>query len=116
MRLHPSSPSWRLSPLPCHHRLTKIVGGLFARWEASRKYLFASMLVLGKTNDSLIEGILILRGQDANPVIQTAPDWESYSVSRLDLSNADDKAYFDAALAWDLVVSGKECADGKVFK
>ena len=89
------------------------IGGFFNRLEASRKYLFGSMGVLGQTNDSIITGVLIARGQDIKPVVEVAPDWESYEYKRLDLNNADDKAFFEAALAWDLEVNGKKWVDGK---
>jgi len=92
------------------------IGGFFNRLEASRKYLFGSVGVLGKANDSIISGALILRGPEAKPVVEVAPDWESYEYKKLDISNADDKAYFEGAMAWDLVVDGKEWADGKNFK
>lgn len=92
------------------------VGGLFARWEASRKYLFASVGVLGETNNSIITGALVLRGQEADPVVSVAPDWESYKFTRLDLDKPEDKEFFEGAMAWDLKVDGKEWADGKNFK
>jgi len=92
------------------------VGGFFNRLEASRKYLFGSVGVLGKSNDSIITGTLILRGQDVVPVINVAPDWESYEYKKLDISSEDDKKFFEAALAWDLVIDGKEWIDGKVYK
>ncbi|KAG5720134.1 hypothetical protein E4T56_gene17606, partial [Termitomyces sp. T112] len=56
------------------------------------------------------------RGLDAQPVVEVAPDWESYSYKKLDLSNEEDKAFFEAALAWDLEIDGKKWADGKNFK
>ncbi len=90
------------------------ITGFFNRLEASRKYLFGSVGVLGTTGDSVISGTLILRGQDAGPVVQVAPDWESYSYAKLDVKgNAEDKAFFEAALAWDLELKGKKWADGK---
>ena len=89
------------------------IGGFFNRLEASRKYLFGSMGVLGQTNDSIITGILICRGQDVKPVVEVAPDFESYEYKKLDLDNADDKAFFEAANAWDLEVEGKKWVDGK---
>ncbi|TCD66255.1 hypothetical protein EIP91_001618 [Steccherinum ochraceum] len=92
------------------------ITGFFNRLEASRKYLFGSMGVLGTANNSIISGTLILRGQEAQPVVDVAPDWESYEYKKLDLENADDKAYFEAALAWDLEIDGKKWADGKNFK
>jgi elongation factor 1-gamma len=89
------------------------IGGFFNRLEASRKYLFGSVGVLGTANDSIITGILILRGQDAKPVVEVAPDFESYDFKKLDMGNAGDKTFFEGALAWDLEVDGKKWADGK---
>lgn len=89
------------------------IGGFFSRLEASRKYLFGSVGVLGSANDSVISGVFILRGQDIKGVVDAAPDWESYEYKKLDLGNADDKAFFEAALAWDLEIGGKKWADGK---
>ncbi|WVO18365.1 hypothetical protein L204_106080 [Cryptococcus depauperatus] len=92
------------------------IGGFFNRLEASRKYLFGSVGVLGKANDSVITGVLVARGQDIEPVVNVAPEWESYSFRRLNVDNADDKAFFEASLAWNLVENGREWADGKNFK
>ncbi|KAI0087508.1 elongation factor 1-gamma [Irpex rosettiformis] len=95
---------------------SNLIGGLFARLEASRKYLFGSVGVLGEANNSVISGILITRGQDIQPTVEVAPDWESYTFKKLDLSNAEDKSFFEAANAWDLQIDGKKWADGKNFK
>ena len=89
------------------------IGGFFNRLEASRKYLFGSVGVLGTANDSIISGALILRGQDVKLVVEVAPDFESYDFKKLDIENAEDKAFFEGALAWDLEVDGKKWADGK---
>ena len=89
------------------------IGGFFNRLEASRKYLFGSMGVLGEANNSIISGVLILRGQDAKAVVECAPDYESYEYRKLDLENAEDKSFFEGALAWDLEVDGKKFQDGK---
>jgi elongation factor 1-gamma len=43
---------------------SNLIGGLFARLEGSRKYLFGSMGVLGSANDSIISGVMVSRGQD----------------------------------------------------
>lgn len=83
------------------------------RLEASRKYLFGSLGVLGTNNNSLIEGVLIARGTDIKPVVDVAPDFESYNYEKIDLANVEQKSYFEAALAWDLEVDGKKWADGK---
>ena len=90
------------------------IGGFFNRLEASRKYLFGSVGVLGASGDSIISGTLILRGQDVKPVIEVAPDWESYEYVKLDVKgNEEDKKFFEAALAWDLEIDGKKWVDGK---
>ncbi|CDO76003.1 hypothetical protein BN946_scf184780.g10 [Trametes cinnabarina] len=95
---------------------SNLITGFFNRLEASRKYLFGSMGVLGESNNSRISGVLICRGKDIKPVVEVAPDWESYEYKRLDLNNPEDKAFFEAALAWDLEIDGKKWIDGKAFK
>jgi elongation factor 1-gamma len=89
------------------------IGGFFNRLEASRKYLFGSVGVLGETGNSVISGVFILRGLECKPVIDVAPDWESYAYTKIDLSNEANKSFFEAALAWDLEIDGKKWADGK---
>lgn len=72
------------------------------------------MGVLGDANNSLISGTFVLRGQDYKPVVEVAPDWDSYEYKKLDIeSNEEDKNFFEAALAWDLSVDGKIWRDGK---
>ncbi len=72
------------------------IGGFFNRLEASRKYLFGSVGVLGATNNSIIAGAFIARGSEIKPVVDVAPDWESYKYERIDLENAEQKAFFEA--------------------
>ncbi|KAH7905457.1 hypothetical protein BJ138DRAFT_1118452 [Hygrophoropsis aurantiaca] len=38
------------------------------------------------------------------------------STRKPDLMNAEDKAFFEAALAWDLEIDGRKWVDGKNFK
>ncbi|KAG2117084.1 uncharacterized protein F5147DRAFT_671109 [Suillus discolor] len=93
------------------------IGGFFNRLEASRKYLFGSVGVLGQANASIITGVLILRGQESKAAVDCAPDFESYNYTKLDVfGNQEEKAFFEGALAWDLEVDGKKWADGKNFK
>jgi hypothetical protein len=89
------------------------IGGFFNRLEASRKYLFGSMGVLGKANDSVITGVLVCRGKEYQPVVDVAPDWESYSYEAIDLADEKQKAFFEGAMAWDLELDGRAWADGK---
>ncbi|TFK96887.1 elongation factor 1-gamma [Pterulicium gracile] len=92
------------------------ITGFFNRLEANRKHLFASVGVLGEANNNMITGIIIVRGQDAKTAVECAPDWESYEFTKLDIADAAQKEFFEAALAWDLEVDGKKWVDGKNFK
>ncbi|KAI1339042.1 eEF1-gamma domain-containing protein [Xylariaceae sp. FL0016] len=97
-----------------------LIGGFNTRLEASRKYIFGSASVYGENNDSVIQGALVVRGQDILPVVDVAPDYESYDFTKLDPTNADDKAFVESMWKWDKPVTfnGKEYkhACGKVIK
>ncbi|EHY56652.1 elongation factor EF-1 gamma subunit [Exophiala dermatitidis] len=99
---------------------SNLIGGFFARLEASRKYLFGAMSVYGTANDSVITGAFLVRGQEALPAFDVAPDYESYEFTKLDPSKPEDRAFVEDQWAWDkpIEVNGKkyEWADGKVFK
>ena len=71
------------------------------------------MGVLGTANSSVISGVFICRGDDIKPVVEVAPDYESYEYKRLDLGNSKDKEFLEAALAWDLEIGNLKWADGK---
>jgi elongation factor 1-gamma len=93
------------------------IGGFFTRLEATRKYVFGSAGVLGESNNSIITGALVCRGPDAMPIVEAAPDYESYSFTKLDVQGKpEDKEFFEGALAWDLKIDGKEFVDGKLLK
>lgn len=72
----------------------------------------------GVTNDSVVRGAFLIRGQEALPAFDVAPDYESYEFTKLDPKK--DKEFVEDMWAWDkpIEVSGKkyEWADGKVFK
>lgn len=99
---------------------SNLIGGFFARLEASRKYLFGCCSVYGVTNDSVVKGAFLVRGQEALPAFEVAPDYESYEFTKLDPSKAEDKKFVESMFAWDepVEVNGKkmEWADGKQFK
>ena len=72
------------------------------------------MGVLGEANSSLISGTFVLRGQGYKPVVEVAPDWDSYEYKKLDIDGSEeDKRFFEGTLAWDLSIDGKAWADGK---
>ncbi|KAK5090687.1 elongation factor EF-1 gamma subunit [Lithohypha guttulata] len=99
---------------------SNLIGGFFARLEASRKYIFGAASVYGVTNDSVIRGAFMVRGPEALPAFDVAPDWESYEFTKLDAGKPEDKKFLEDMWAWDqpIDVNGKtyEWADGKVFK
>ncbi|KIV99725.1 uncharacterized protein PV09_08655 [Verruconis gallopava] len=97
---------------------SNLIGGFFARLEASRKYIFGAASVYGVSNDSVIQGAFLIRGQEALPAFDVAPDYESYEFTKLD--PVKDREFVNDMWAWDkpIEVNGKtyEWADGKVFK
>ena len=99
---------------------TSVVGGFFTRLEGSRKYIFGCASVYGVKNDSVVQGAFVIRGQEAQPAFDVAPDYESYEFTKLDSSKAEDKEFVNDQWSWDkpIEVKGKtyEWADGKVFK
>ncbi|QLL34768.1 hypothetical protein HG536_0H01430 [Torulaspora globosa] len=97
-----------------------LIGGFFNRLSASTKYMFGCLVVYGENNNNGITGAVMLRGQDHVPAFDVAPDWESYSYTKLDPSNEQDKEFVNDMWAWDrpVVANGepREIADGKVLK
>jgi elongation factor 1-gamma len=97
-----------------------LIGGFFARLEASRKYLFGAAAVYGQNYDCLIRGAFLVRGQEHLPAFDVAPDWESYEFKKLDHTKEEDRKLIEDLWAWDVPVikEGKEFpfADGHVFK
>ncbi|KAF2466282.1 uncharacterized protein BDR25DRAFT_293669 [Lindgomyces ingoldianus] len=96
---------------------SNLIGGFFARLEGSRKFIFGAASVYGVTNDSVVQGAFLIRGQDALPAFEVAPDYESYEFTKLDPTKAEDKEFVNDQWAWDksITVKGKEYpwADGK---
>lgn len=97
-----------------------LIGGFFARLEASRKYLFGAASVYGENYKCLIRGAFLVRGQEHIPAFDVAPDWESYEFKKLDHTSEEDRKLIEDLWAWDVPVvrEGKEWphVDGHVFK
>ncbi|XP_014558904.1 hypothetical protein COCVIDRAFT_24648 [Bipolaris victoriae FI3] len=95
---------------------SNLIGGFFARLEASRKYLFGACSVYGQSNDSVVTGAFLVRGQEALPAFDVAPDFESYEFTKLDPTKEEDREFVNDQWAWDkpITVNGKtmEWADG----
>ncbi|PWN99821.1 eEF1-gamma domain-containing protein [Tilletiopsis washingtonensis] len=82
------------------------IGGFFTRLEASRKYVLGAGAVFGEDNNSAIAMAFIVRGQSAEDTLGVAPDFESYSATKLDLSKPEDKKFFEDTLAWEGSIKG----------
>ncbi|KAK0255812.1 hypothetical protein B0A54_11074 [Friedmanniomyces endolithicus] len=99
---------------------SNLIGGFFARLEGSRKYIFGCASVYGVKDDSIVRGAFVIRGQEALPAFEVAPDVDSYEFKKLDPTKKEDKEFVDDMWSWDkpIEVEGKkyEWADGKVFK
>lgn len=51
------------------------------------------MSVFGKTNASVIVGAFLVRGSDALPAFDVAPDYDSYTFTKLDPSKEEDRGF-----------------------
>lgn len=95
---------------------SNLIGGFFNRLEASRKHIFGAMSVYGESNNSIVSGVFLVRGQESLPAFDVAPDWESYEFTKLDPTKAEDKELVENQWSWDKDYQGKKWAAGKVFK
>merc|ERR1711964_378208 len=99
---------------------SNLIGGFFARLEGSRNFILGCAPVYGVKDDSVIQGAFVIRGQEALPAFDVAPDYESYEFTKLDPTKAEDKEFVNDQWTWEkpVTVNGKEYpwADGKVFK
>ncbi|PGH06648.1 elongation factor 1-gamma [Blastomyces parvus] len=99
---------------------SNLVGGFFTRLEASRKWVFGAASIYGTSYDNVIIGAFVIRGQDAAAAFDVAPDWESYSFTKLDSSKEEDRKFVEDQWAQDVnvTIDGKEYqnADGRVCK
>jgi len=99
---------------------SNLIGGFFARLEGSRKHIFGCASVYGVKDDSIVQGAFVIRGNEALPAFDVAPDYESYEFTKLDPTKAEDQEFVNDQWSWDkpIKVGDKtyEWADGKVFK
>lgn len=95
---------------------SNLIGGFHNRLEASRKHIFGAMSVYGEPNSSILSGAYIVRGQEHLPAFDVAPDWESFTFTKLDSSNPEDRAFVEDQWSWDKEYQGKKWAAGKVLK
>jgi len=95
---------------------SNLIGGFHNRLEASRKHIFGAMSVYGEPSSSILSGAYIVRGQEYLPAFDVAPDWESFTFTKLDSSNPEDRAFVEDQWSWDKDYQGMKWAAGKVLK
>ena len=96
------------------------LAGVIQRLDASRKYLFGAAGLYGETNDFVIQGAFVLRGQEADPVFDVAPEYSSFKATKLDPSKPEDRAFVEDEWVGDkdeLEIDGKKRTyeDSKTF-
>lgn len=88
-----------------------LIGGFFNRLTGSNKFMYGDMVVYGENNDNGITGFFLVRGDDYVPAVNVAPDWESYSYTKLDAKDAETKTFIEKMINWEGDIKGD---DGKV--
>lgn len=95
-----------------------LVSGMFQRLDRMRKHSFGSVCVFGENNKASISGVWIWRGQDLafelSPDLQV--DYDSYSWTKLDYDNEDDRKKITEYFSWEGGFGGKKFNQGKIFK
>uniref|UniRef100_A0AAY4D381 Elongation factor 1-gamma n=1 Tax=Denticeps clupeoides TaxID=299321 RepID=A0AAY4D381_9TELE len=97
-----------------------LITGMFQRLDKLRKNAFASVLLFGTNNDSIISGVWVFRGQDL--AFTLSDDWqidyESYAWRKLDVDSEECKTMVKEYFAWEGEFKhvGKAFNQGKVFK
>ncbi|CCJ31533.1 unnamed protein product, partial [Pneumocystis jirovecii] len=79
---------------------SNLCGGFFQRLDASRKYIFGTLVVYGKNHDNVISGVFLIKGKDYRPAFDVAPDWDSYDYILLDHTKEEDRKLVESAWDW----------------
>ena len=86
------------------------LGGFHDRLDASRKYIFGVSAPWGVDNDNYKVGAYVLRGQEADPAVNVAPEHDTYKWTKLDPKNPEDKAFVEDIWCCDKEI---DVGDGK---
>jgi len=62
---------------------SNLIGGFFARLEASRKFIFGCASVYGEKDNSVIQGAFVIRGNEALPAFDSLPTMRATSSPSL---------------------------------
>ncbi|XP_053575934.1 elongation factor 1-gamma [Bombina bombina] len=97
-----------------------LITGMFQRLDKLRKTGFASVILSGSNNDSIISGVWVFRGQDL--AFTLSEDWqidyESYTWRKLDSDSEECKTLVKEYFCWEGEFKhvGKPFNQGKIFK
>ncbi|XP_030073444.1 elongation factor 1-gamma [Microcaecilia unicolor] len=97
-----------------------LITGMFQRLDKLRKTAFASVILSGTNNDSIISGVWVFRGQEL--AFTLCEDWqidyESYTWRKLDVDSEECKTLVKEYFLWegDFKNLGKPFNQGKIFK
>jgi len=94
-----------------------LIGGFFQRLDSFRKRGFGTLILFGDNEKSAIAGVFLVSGStDLIPELSETPDAESYTFTKIDTNNPDERAKFDNYLCWEVEYNGLKFNQGKVFK
>lgn len=97
-----------------------LIGGFSNRLLASINNMFGCFVIYGENNNNGIIGAFLVRGQDAISAFSVAPEWDSYSYTKLDASKPKDRSFVENLWNCDkhVTVNGeiKQIVDVEVFK
>lgn len=98
--------------------VSNLLGGFCQRVEGIRNHICGSFLIFGEENNYEIHGVVLLRSKEfPHDVMDEIPDTESYKFTPVDLTNAEQKEFFEDVWAWEGKFGGKTFTDaGKVMK
>ena len=95
------------------------VGGFLQRMEFARKFAFGVLLILKDEEKGIfpIRGLWIFRGPEVpEVVVKESDDMELYTLTRVDLSDAEQKKRVEDIICEEETIDGMELVDSKVFK
>ncbi|KAJ5069260.1 elongation factor 1-gamma [Anaeramoeba ignava] len=93
-----------------------LASGYVQRLESLRKYGFGSLCIVGKDSKYTIIGAWVFRGLEKPAELLECYDTESHEFTLADLSDPEQKSYFEDLLAWDGKLNGDPFVDGKTLK
>ena len=92
-----------------------LVTGFIYRLTESIKDIFGCFAIYGENNANGIVGAVMIRGQEFEPAFSVAPDWESYSFTKVDTTNEEQKEFVNNIWTCDKPYEGKEITEGRVL-